>query len=63
MKITIFKMKILKCFTQISNQKLSVFGNLPYNISSQILFKAIENYKIENTTGYTYFNVSKRNGR
>jgi 16S rRNA (adenine1518-N6/adenine1519-N6)-dimethyltransferase len=45
-QITIINEDILKIFEdKISNEKLTVFGNLPYNISTEILSKWIVNLK------------------
>ena len=45
-KITIINNDILKVDeTSLSNEKLTVFGNLPYNISTEILSKWIVNLK------------------
>ena len=51
-KITIFNADILKFdLKKLKKKKLIVIGNLPYNISSQILIKIIKQKKI-----YTLFN-------
>ena len=51
-RITIFNADILKFdLKKLKKKKLIVIGNLPYNISSQILIKIVKQKKI-----YTLFN-------
>ena len=46
MKINIFTGDFLKInLSDIFSGEVAVIGNFPYNISSQILFKIIENYQ------------------
>ena len=52
-KVKIYNSDILKFDeSKISNNKLIIFGNLPYNISTQILVKLIINDKL-------FFNIKK----
>ena len=45
-----------------SNDPMIVFGNLPYNISTQILIKWIRYNNLNKTFKKFVFNVSKRSG-
>ena len=62
LKDNIFEQDFLKTnLNEIYSKNLSVIGNFPYNISSQILFKVYENYeKVDTVVGMFQKEVAER---
>ena len=58
----IFEQDFLKInLNEVYSQNLSIIGNFPYNISSQILFKVYENYeKVDTVVGMFQKEVAER---
>src|SRR5207247_11246075 len=62
LKSRIFNQDFLELdFKQFSNEQIGIIGNFPYNISSQILFKVIENKnKVPELVGMFQREVARR---